>query len=140
MGSLSIKNKKASATFQNRKGSWLLTVHFLPPLASHKTRSLINDGGGNYENTNITGEKVVNHSETQLNDALIESCALPNKETAARCGPPLVYQFAVQPISLASRERYQHPKELGLAGPGHHRLDLFTVGLELGVSLVVASP
>jgi len=48
MGSLSIKNKKASATFQNRKGSWLLTVHFPPPLASHKTRSLINAGGGYY--------------------------------------------------------------------------------------------
>ena len=26
-----------------------------------------------YEGTNITGEKVVNHSRTQLNDALIES-------------------------------------------------------------------
>ncbi len=76
MGSLSIKNKKASATFQNRKGSWLLTVHFLPPLASHKTRSLINDGGGNYENTNITGKRAVNHPKTQLNDALIESCAV----------------------------------------------------------------
>ncbi len=74
MGSLSIKNKKASATFQNRKGSWLLTVHFLPPLASHKTRSLINDGGGNYENTNITGKRAVNHPKTQLNDALMESC------------------------------------------------------------------
>ena len=27
-----------------------------------------------YEGTNITGEKVVNHYNTQLNDALIESC------------------------------------------------------------------
>ncbi len=27
-----------------------------------------------YEGTNITGERVVNHPRTQLNDALIESC------------------------------------------------------------------
>jgi len=45
MGSLSIKNKKASATFQNRKGSWLFTVHFPPPLASQNTVSLVNDRG-----------------------------------------------------------------------------------------------
>ena len=58
-------------------------------------------------------------------------------KTAARCGPPLVYQFAVQPISSASRERYQHLKELVLDGPGHHGLDLFIEGPELGVSLAV---
>ncbi len=28
-----------------------------------------------YEGTNITGERVVNRYRTQLNDALIESCA-----------------------------------------------------------------
>ncbi len=28
-----------------------------------------------YKGTNITGEKVVNHPKTQLNDALIESYA-----------------------------------------------------------------
>ncbi len=32
-----------------------------------------------YEGTNITGEKVVNHYNTQLNDALIESYGRDNK-------------------------------------------------------------
>ncbi len=76
----------------------------------------------------------------KLNDALIEFGPVrcfPRTKTAGRCGPPLVYQFAVQPNSSAPRERYEHLQELGLAVPGRHGLDFFTVGLELGVSLVV---
>jgi len=49
--------------------------------------SHINAGGGLmycYKGTNITVERVVNHSKTQLNDALIEFYWLQIKKTAAQ--------------------------------------------------------
>ena len=44
--------------------------HFRPRITPV---SFVKAGRGCYEGTNITGERVVNRSQTQLNDALIES-------------------------------------------------------------------
>jgi len=56
-----------------------------------------------YEGTNIIGKKVVNHYKTQLNDALIKSCAVGSENdgpmwTAAVVEPVPVWDKSAGPV------------------------------------------
>jgi len=55
---------------------WLKERLESPSLGLHRNRCFAKDGEGNYRGTNIKWERVVNHSQMQLNDALIASEAI----------------------------------------------------------------
>ncbi len=98
-----LRGPPATTGAANRPGLMLLsrqfsiTAYYVKSESAAAQEGRVHKGGAfdvqlRHEGTNITGERVVNRYTTQLNDALIESCAVDpgfsHKENGGLPGPP----------------------------------------------------